>query len=147
MLLGKLWGQTKVRIAKFPGSTTEVDARPYLSLRDDIGWRGRRAEGDLKTCIRQGLVVTQWNAWLESGEEGVEALREVKVRRLNHRLEGYPYHVCKDSQKLEGEIKRRRGPLQQLRVATPREWLMKKYTAPLDFGRGWPRVFFVRFTC
>ena len=73
-LLDRLWRQTKARTAEFPGSAKVIDGRPFLSFPDYITWPGRRSEGELKSGISQRLVLSQWNAWLESGGKGVEVL-------------------------------------------------------------------------
>ena len=43
-------------------------------------WKGRRHKGDLMSGLRTGLVVAQWNQWVEEhGGEGVATLVGVKA--------------------------------------------------------------------
>ena len=59
----KLWRQTRKHLAGFPGRTSVIDERPYLSFEDYLKWRGRRNKGDFKSGMCKGLVVAPWNQW------------------------------------------------------------------------------------
>ena len=61
----KLWQQTKKHISAFPGRTKKIEGRQYLNFADYLKWRGRHAKGDRKSRIDRGLVVADWNEWVE----------------------------------------------------------------------------------
>ena len=111
----RLWQQTRKHLAKLPGGTTEIDGRVYVSFEDYLKWRGRRNKGDLKSSVRTGPVVAQWNHWVEGqGDEGVAALAEVKVGKLDCYLSGYQYRVCRDATELAEEVSIRESLLDSL---------------------------------
>jgi hypothetical protein len=107
----KLRQQTRKHLARFPGRTREIDERPYLNFEDYLKWRGRRSKGDLRSAIGLGMVVTQWNRWVEEhGGEGEATLAGVEVGKLDCYLDCYRNFVCRD----EGELAhffRQRGSL------------------------------------
>ena len=76
----KLWHQIGKRLAGVPGRTSVIDERPYLSFEDYSKWKGRRNGGDLKSSMRTGPIVAQWNHWVEDqGGEGAASLAGIKV--------------------------------------------------------------------
>ena len=105
----KLWQQTEKPLARFPGRTRDIRGRPYLHFQDYLRWRGRKAKGGLESDLRRGLMLSSWNQWLAAnGGDEPATLEGVKVSRLDSFLEGYRYHLCRDSAD-ELEEKRRRG--------------------------------------
>ena len=86
----RLWHQNRKHLAGFPGRTKEIDGRPYLSFKDYLKWRGRRAKGDLDSGLGTGFDVAKWNQWVdEQGGEGVATLAGVKPGKLTCYLDGY----------------------------------------------------------
>ena len=116
----KLWQRTMKHLAAFPGRTSVIDERPYLSFEDYAKWRGRRNKGDIKPGMGTGMVVGRWNQWVEGqGGEGVAAIAEVKVGKLSCYLDGYRYRVCRTAQELTEEESQRTSVLESLRVRKP----------------------------
>ena len=112
-----LWQQTRKHLARFQGRTKVIDDRQFLSFADYVKRRGRHAKGDLKSGIDTGLVVANWNQWVEeNGCEGVAALAGVKARKLNCYLDSYRHWVCWDAGELAEEIARRKSLLDSLQV-------------------------------
>ena len=111
----KLWQQTRKHLARFPGRTSLIDQRPYLNFEDYLKWRGRRNQGDFRSAIGPGMVVTQWNRWVaEHGGEGEATLAEVKVRMLDCYLDGDRYRVCQKAEELAEEVGQRESLLKSL---------------------------------
>ncbi|MFQ6026826.1 MAG: hypothetical protein ACE5Q6_04840 [Dehalococcoidia bacterium] len=109
----KLWQQAQRQLARFPGRTKEIDGRHYLNWEDYLGWRGRRVKGDLMAGIGQGLIVSQWNRWIEEqGGEGEATLARVLMGRLSCHAQGYQYQVCQDAGDLDKEQRQRRSLLE-----------------------------------
>ena len=116
----KLWQQTKKHISAFPGRTKKIEGRQYLSFADYLKWRGRHAKGDRKSRIDRGLVVADWNEWVEQhGGEGVASLAEVEVGKLSCHLHGYRYRVCRDAAELVEAVIQRRSLLESVQVGKP----------------------------
>ena len=116
----KLWAQTRKHLAAFRGRTSAIDERPYLSFEDYLKWRGRRNRGDIKSGMRTGMVVADWNQWVEEhGGEGEAALAKVKVVRLVCHLEGYRHRVCRDAGELAEEASLRESLLESLQIGQP----------------------------
>jgi len=116
----KIWQQTRKHLGAFPGSTRKIDDRSYLSFEDYLKWKGRHAKGDLKSGIDTGLVVSQWNQWVEeNGGEGVAPLAGVKVEMLSCHLDGYQSRVCRDAGELAKEVCRRESLLEAVQVGKP----------------------------
>ena len=116
----KLWQQTRKHLAGFPGGTFVIDARLYISFEDYGKWRGRRAKGDLKAEVRTGLVVANWNQWVEeNGCEGVALLAGVELATLSCHLDGYQSRVCRDAGELAEEVCRRESLLEAVQVGKP----------------------------
>ncbi|MFQ6030896.1 MAG: hypothetical protein ACE5Q6_25805, partial [Dehalococcoidia bacterium] len=70
--------------------------------------------------IAQGLIVSQWNQWVEEkGGEGTATLNGVPVGRLSCHAEGYQYQICQDAGDLDKEQKQRRSLLESLWLHRP----------------------------
>ena len=116
----KLWQQTRKRLARFRGRTKEIDGRAYVNFDDYLKWRGRSNTGDLKAAMRPGMVITQWNLWVqEHGHEGEGTLAEVTVGKLDCHLDGYQYRVCRDAGDLKEEVGQRGFLQESLQVGKP----------------------------
>jgi len=119
---GKLWAQTRRHLSGFTGRTMEIEGLPYLSFADYLKWRGRRCKGDLRSGMSTGVAVTTWNQWVEGqGGEGMAALAEVKVGKLDCYLDGYQYRVCRDAGELAKEVSQRGSLLESLQPGKPGE--------------------------
>ena len=117
---GKLWHQTRKHISAFPGRTKEIEGRQYLSFEDYLNWRGRHAKGDLKSGIDTGLVVAEWNRWVEEhGGEGVAFVAGAEVGKLSCHLDNYRYRVCRDARELAEEVGHRKSLLESVEVGKP----------------------------
>jgi len=104
----------------FSGRTREIGGRLYISFADYLKWRGRRNKGDLKSGMCTGLVVDQWNQWVdENGGEGAATLAGVNVSDLSCYLDGYRYRVCRNAGELAEEVSWRESLLESLRVGNP----------------------------
>jgi len=112
----KLWRQTRKHISAFPGRTKEIEGRRYLSFADYFKWRGRHNKGDLKSGISTGLVVRQWNQWIE---EGVTTLVGVEAETLSCYVDGYRYRVWRDAGESAEEVSQRKSLLESLQVGKP----------------------------
>jgi len=118
----KLRQQTRKHLAKFPGRTSIIDERQYLSFDDYLKWRGRRCKGDLKTGIDSGVVVIQWDQWVEEhGGEGVASLAGIPVEKLDCYLDAYRYRVCRDAPELAEQVSLRESLLGSLQLGKPGE--------------------------
>ena len=116
----KLWQLTRKHLAGFPGRTSVIDERQYLSFADYAKWKGRRNKGDLMSGVSPGLGVAQWNQWVEEhSRAGVASLGGVEVATLSCYLDGYRYRECRDAGDLAEEVSRRGSLLESLQVGKP----------------------------
>jgi hypothetical protein len=120
IVLKKLWEQTEKHLARFSGRTRDIQGRPYLHFQDYIRWRGRKTKGALESSLRRGLVLSRWNRWV-AANDGKESARidGVKISFLASYLEGYRYHLCRDSAEEDEEKRRRESLLEDLRGWKP----------------------------
>jgi len=120
IVLKKLWEQTEKHLARFSGRTRDIQGRPYLHFQDYIRWRGRKTKGALESSLRRGLVLSRWNRWV-AANDGKESARidGVKISFLASYLEGYRYHLCRDSADEVEEKRRRESLLEDLRGWRP----------------------------
>ena len=111
----KLWQQTRKHLAEFPGRTSVIDERPYLSFEDYLKWRGRRNKDYLKSSMGTGVVISQWNQWVEKhGGEGEATLNEIKVGMLDCYLDGSRYRLFGYAGELLEELSLRESLLESL---------------------------------
>ncbi|MFQ6027586.1 MAG: hypothetical protein ACE5Q6_08845, partial [Dehalococcoidia bacterium] len=116
----KLWQQAQKHLARFSGRTKKIDGRQFLKWEDYLCWRGRRVKGDLTASIGQGLIVSQWNRWIEQhGGEAKATLAGVPVSKLSCHAQGYQYQVCQDAGDLDKEQRQRRSLLDSLWLNKP----------------------------
>ena len=104
----------------FPGRTKEIDGRTYVRFEDYFKWRGRRNKGNLESGKNAGLVVPQWNQWVQEhgGEDGA-TMSGVKPAKLNCYIESNQYRLCSDSAELAKEASQRQSSIVSLGVGKP----------------------------
>jgi hypothetical protein len=115
----KLWQQTIKHLPKFAGRIRKINGRSYFNFNDYRNWRGRRAKWNLKAGVSDGIVVSQWNQWIEAHVDDEPNLVGVKVGKLNGHAGRTRLHVCPDSGELEEESSRRKSLLEALRIRKP----------------------------
>jgi hypothetical protein len=115
MVLKQIWQRTEKHLSRFPGRTRDIRGRPYLHFQDYSRWRGRRGKGNLQSGLRRGLVLSNWNRWVDdSKRNGTATLDGVKVFQLSSCLEGYRYYLFRNSEEVAEERRRREGLLEDL---------------------------------
>ncbi|MFQ6027185.1 MAG: hypothetical protein ACE5Q6_06815 [Dehalococcoidia bacterium] len=134
----KLWQQAQRHLARSPGRTKEIEGHHYFNWEDYLGWRGRRVKGDLTARISQGLIVSQWNRWVEQqGGEGKATLAGVLVDRLSCHAEGYQHQVCQDAGDLDKEQRQRRSLLETLWLNKPNSKSEERFN---ERARNWKEL-------
>jgi len=124
----KPWHQTSVHLSNFPGRTREIEGRPYVSFADYVKWESRHAMGNLKFGFHDGIVVSDWNQWVDAeGREGATILAGVTVGKLRGYSENYRHHVCRDAEELADETSRRDSLLDSLRPGRPGSLEKERY--------------------
>lgn len=97
----------KANLARYPGSTKEIDGRSYLNFNEYAAWRGRSV-----------FVAKSWNSWVDAnGGEGAAELAGVKVRKLTCYADDYGFTVH-DTAGVEVKLKERNKLLDSLRMWT-----------------------------
>jgi len=133
----EVWAQTRKHLAGFPGRSRDIDGRQYLSFNDYLKWRGRRNKGDLKSGMGTGLVVANWNQWVEeNGGEGVTPLAGVELGTLSCHLDGYRYRVCRNAGELAEEVIRCESLLESVGVGKGNSTNDEKFRRRVERWRG-----------
>ena len=124
----KPWQQIPEYLPNFPGRTREIDGQSYVSFGDYAKWKSRHAKGNLKSGVHDGIVVSDWNQWVDAeGREGAAILAGVTVGKLSGYSDNYRYHVCRDAEELADETSRRESLLDSLRPGWPDSLEKERY--------------------
>jgi len=124
----ELLGQTTNHLVNFPGSTKEINGRPYLRFTDYLEWKVRETNVNLNSTIQKGIVASDWNEWVDDeGGEGTAILAGVKVGKLSSSPGGHLSHVFRDADELAIEVNRRESLLTSLRPGWPDSLEKERY--------------------